>query len=386
MRSAAALLLVASGAWAGPSTLGNKKLLEYGWDTPSPAYARTHAAEMEARPFDGVVLRLESSGSIFRHAPLDAAKVEAEGLVLRAVPWTRFKDNFAIFWAAADPGWDWLDEADWAAAIKSTTSLARAARVGKLRGLCFDPEPYGLSPWRYDRQPASKTLTYPELAAKVRLRGRAFAGALQQEYPGLVLFMFFHLSVLEGALRVDGPARAARLQENDFGLLLPFLEGMLAVAKPGFRIVEGDEWLYHADSSERFFRSYHAARSRAPDLIRPELREAYARQVEVAQPIYLDELIGLRTDKPELVSRRLSPADQLRFLQHNVYWALYTADEYAWLYSEKFDWWKKPVPPAIDAVVREAAAFVRRDRDLGFRIEPAIERALTLPVPPLEKP
>src|SRR5213079_2113330 len=39
-----------------PTTQG-KKLIEYGWDCPDAAFVHAHLKEMEARPFDGVVIR-----------------------------------------------------------------------------------------------------------------------------------------------------------------------------------------------------------------------------------------------------------------------------------------------------------------------------------------
>ena len=32
-----------------------KKLIEFGWDVPSPEFVRDHIREMETRPFDGVI-------------------------------------------------------------------------------------------------------------------------------------------------------------------------------------------------------------------------------------------------------------------------------------------------------------------------------------------
>ncbi|HIE03634.1 MAG TPA: hypothetical protein EYP61_02620 [Candidatus Latescibacteria bacterium] len=38
-----------------------KKLVEYGWDVPSPAFVRRHIRKMERLPFDGIVLRLRDT-------------------------------------------------------------------------------------------------------------------------------------------------------------------------------------------------------------------------------------------------------------------------------------------------------------------------------------
>ncbi len=49
--------------WAQPRRLpATKKLIEYGWDVPTPAYVKEHIQEMEKRPFDGVIMRLAGKG------------------------------------------------------------------------------------------------------------------------------------------------------------------------------------------------------------------------------------------------------------------------------------------------------------------------------------
>jgi hypothetical protein len=35
-----------------------KKLIEFGWDEPDPAFMRAHAEQMEKSPFDGCVFHL----------------------------------------------------------------------------------------------------------------------------------------------------------------------------------------------------------------------------------------------------------------------------------------------------------------------------------------
>jgi hypothetical protein len=34
-----------------------KKVIEYGWDVPTPEYVRDHIRDMEKRPFDGLMMR-----------------------------------------------------------------------------------------------------------------------------------------------------------------------------------------------------------------------------------------------------------------------------------------------------------------------------------------
>ena len=51
----ALLTIAAAAAERKPST---KRLIEFGWDEPDPAFMRRHIAEMEHTPFDGCVFHV----------------------------------------------------------------------------------------------------------------------------------------------------------------------------------------------------------------------------------------------------------------------------------------------------------------------------------------
>jgi len=53
----AVLMAVAAPAAEGPG----KKLIEFGWDEPNPAFMKAHLAEMERTPFDGCVFHVNYS-------------------------------------------------------------------------------------------------------------------------------------------------------------------------------------------------------------------------------------------------------------------------------------------------------------------------------------
>jgi len=90
-------LLVACSAIALPGqALGDstavtsgKKIVEYGWDVPSPAYIADHIREMEKRPFDGVLFRLEATGNVFEPTPLDEAPLAKDFAAINRIRWGR---------------------------------------------------------------------------------------------------------------------------------------------------------------------------------------------------------------------------------------------------------------------------------------------------------
>jgi len=79
----------------------HKKIIEFGWDIPSPAYLRDHLTEMEKRPFQGVAIRIPEDaggGNVFDVRRWDggtAAAREREMAILASLPHSdRLTDNF----------------------------------------------------------------------------------------------------------------------------------------------------------------------------------------------------------------------------------------------------------------------------------------------------
>ena len=51
----------------------------------------------------------------------------------------------------------------------------------------------------------------------------------------------------------------------------------------------------------------------------------------------------------------MTPEDQAKWFEHNVYWALYSTDRYVWCYSERMNWWKNQnIPPGAEDAIKRA--------------------------------
>jgi len=70
--------LVVAVAALGQQPLASKKLIEYGWDVPNPAYIRANIREMEKRPFDGLIFRLPGGTNVLSKAKWDEARTELD--------------------------------------------------------------------------------------------------------------------------------------------------------------------------------------------------------------------------------------------------------------------------------------------------------------------
>ncbi len=370
-----AFLAVVALAGQGGGDPPAKKLVEYGWDRPEPAFVRDHVREMERRPFDGVVMRIPGHDLAFDRREWDEKALAPHGAALGEIAWERFTENFLILNATAEGGLDWFDDARWETIERNLRMLSRAAGEGRLAGFAFDPEPYGWSPWTYPSLGTGVSRSFSEVEAAVRRRGAQFLSALRSGVPDLTLLMLFGLGIFDRAL--DRPDPRGELPGRFYALLPAFVEGMLDAAEGSVRIVDGHEPSYYYGDEARFARARRAILDRAPSLLLPEYRGRYAATVEAGMAVYADYALALWKAENDFPPRHASPAERLLWLEHNVYHALRSADRYAWLWGEDLDWWRGRLPEGAEEAVRSAREKIAAGRPLGFELGEIVARAET---------
>jgi len=348
-----------------------KKLIEYGWDVPNPAFVREHIRDMEKLPFDGLILRMECGGGVFAKAPWAEDTVQRDYANLEQIEWRAFTDSFLIVYAACDV--DWYSDADWAEVCHKASITAHAAKLGRCKGVCFDFEPYGTNPWEYAKQPHAGERPFAEYQAQVRKRGAQFMDALQKEMPEMVFHTFFLLSYFgDLAVMDDLAARDARLAQQGYALLPAFVNGLLDAAGPGVTITDGNEGSYYYTDPASFFRAYHAMRQTALGMVAPENTRKYQTQAQAANALYVDYLFRLWPNPTP--ADFLSPEERAKWFEHNVYYALTASDQYVWLYSEKMSWWTNTdLPPGLEPATRSGREKAQQHKPLGFDIRTMME-------------
>ncbi len=352
-----ALIALVAGAclaqveFAGPP---QKKLLEYGWDVPRPSFVADHIGEMEQRPFDGLLMRIPEIGQIF--VPVKHEIPPAEQAALERIEWGSFTDNFLMMYAASQM--DWFSDSDWEAVLHNITEVARAARIGRCVGVCFDCEPYGNNPWHYPSQAHADEYSFGQYEAKVRERGAQFVDAIEAEMEAPVIHTFFltTLGGIRNAARAESAAeREEILRDYSYGLYAAFVNGMLDAMDPDTVLTDGNEPAYYYHDRDQYFSIYHYIKQTALGAVAPENWRTYRGQVQVAQALYVDQLFGLRAGKFE--ANYMTPEERAQWFEHNTYWALTTSDRYVWLYSEKMNWWTDTdIPPGLEQAVINARA------------------------------
>jgi|GEM_PF-1966835 len=344
-----------------PSGTLTKTLIDYGWNNPSSRFVRDNIAQMEQKPFGGLTVRLATGSDVFNKVAYPDKDFEGDQANLRATPFKSLTHNFVVMTVRLEPGWNWLSSADWQATESNVRNFAKTAAAGKFVGLVFDPEPYGLSPWRYTPENYGGK-SFNAVSSVVRERGRSFIRAVHAELPGAKILSFWFLTLLKTQLEEAGGA----LEQADYALLLPFVEGWFDAAQ-GETFIDGTENSYYFLSEQDFLKSKDFFKS-AGSVLSSENWGKYASSASLGYGVYLDGVLNLWAS-PRFVGFYLKNADErLKLLEHNVYYSLKNADEYVWVYGENADWWKGKVPAGLEAALVSARDKVSAGQPLGFEI------------------
>lgn len=170
---------------------------------------------------------------------------------LRAAKFNRFRSNF-IHCITGNPGkpMNWFDDVLWATICHNVGMIAKVSKQGGCRGILIDPEDYSYSWWSYPILTEMDTddvgyrrgnrefyrgKTFDQVRAKVRQRGREFARAINAEFHDPVL-MFFH-AIGYAAAQINDE-RWDSIDQAGFGLMVPFLDGLLEGSSDGTVIVD----------------------------------------------------------------------------------------------------------------------------------------------------
>jgi hypothetical protein len=378
------------------SATSNKKLLEWGFDSPTPEYLRDNITAMQGQPFDGIVFRLRKEGqSIFQTTPLSEAELKLD--ILSGVQWGQYNHNFLKLWST-DPSrnFSWFSNSQWTTITDNLKLYVKAVKSARAKGIAFDVEPYekfGNSPWRFmtkEGQSLYPGKTLAQVEVEVRKRGAQFMNALQGEKQDITLLC----AVLLGAYRTSisyYPNNPQLGKEKSFYALLPaFVNGMLDVMGPNVKLVDGRfsynklDGTYYFDATSKFTNFARPYVRDASIYVAPENRSKYAAQVQLGHAVFPDYVFGLLVntqlkDRVPSYYTNMTETYKSKWLEHNTYYALKTADQYVYVYNEQMSWWgaganpKFPnLPSAIKTSVQRGRSKLQSGQPLGFTmVKPA---------------
>lgn len=360
------LLALALSATASPFAIpADKKLIEWGWDEPGPAFMRAHAAEMDRLGFDGVIFHADTARDgkpmnfawecwgTKQFAYSDFASTLTD---LKACNFKRMTELFLRFNVC--PGEvDWFDDQAFAVVLNNAKLAARVAKEGGCRGWMFDVEMYGKPLFGYRDQAHRDTLSFAEYEAKVRQRGKQFIQAVGSEYPDMTMLLTYAYSIT--GLKQDR-------SKAPYGLLKAFLDGMFEGVPAPMKIVDGWEGAYSYRKRSQFRAAYDMVKHKLiqecafPDQYRKHMSAAFGLWMDMDFRRY-----GWHTNVADFDANYFTPDE----FAYSVNAGLLTTDKYVWIYTEKPLWWTHTrCPVAYRKAIRQARyALPDRDAEMGRR-------------------
>ena len=354
-QTAALLVLIMTAVWPPYRVHAQdyrrpKKLIATGWDHVDPQRFHDNLSEMQKRPFDGVVIRVAGKKPDGQTAPLNWAFLEAtwdrswfqESIdKLKTVRSQRLTDNFILL--NANPGnVDWFDDEGWASIVDHCRIAAWVAKQGGAKGILFDPEPYAPphATFHYAAQPRRKEHTFAEYYSQARKRGREMMRAITDEYSDVTMFCYFMNCVVVSTTGNADPRSA--LASSRYGLYPALIDGWLDVVPPTVNLVDGCESAYRYNSTAEYLESAVAIKGACQELVSPENRAKYRAQVQVSFGVYLDAYWNPNDSEWGAWYVDGLGGPRVERLRANTATALRVADEYVWIYGEKYRWWPTP--------------------------------------------
>jgi hypothetical protein len=343
----------------------DRKLIEWGWDEPGPAFMRTHAQDMDRLGFDGVIFHADAvrngQGMNFTWECWSKKQFEWGDFAgslenLQACQFRRLTDNFLRFNVC--PGdVDWFDDAGMAVVWNNAKLAARLAKQGGCKGFMFDVEMYGKPLFSYTEQSKLHAASFEDHEAKVRQRGREYMRAVNSEYPDITMMLTY-------AYTITGTP--AGRPKAPYGLLKSFLDGMFEAAAPQTTIVDGYEHAYGFRKHSQF---EGARRTVTQEMLKVTgVPDAYRKHIRVAFGIWMDmnfRRYGWHTNVADFDANYFTPDE----FAYSVFSGLHVTDKYVWIYTEKPLWWTHTrVPVAYRQAIRQARRpHVIDDSQVGLR-------------------
>jgi hypothetical protein len=374
-----------------------KKLVDFSQHSPLMSYYKNNISDYEKGPFDGITLKLSKEvggGNIFMvddWATVPAELKEAEMKLAASLPQSKIlTDNFLVLFGASQM--DWFSDEDWAKAEENIRFGARIAKTAHCKGILWDAEPYkpGKNPWKYSDQEKVQEHAFAEYYIQIRKRGAQFIRALQEEYPGIVVFSLRELSDFQQGSPFSAPIFPVTdkmkpvevMQDAWWGLHIPFYVGIMDGISKDATFIDGNEEAYYYTSPLEFYMVRSVLMDEAKALIPTDLWTKHTASFRIGHAIAPEYIqgnwLGLKPFPYRLSGQGavMSEEERVKWLEHNTYYALRSSDRYAWTWAEDIDWWTKDkVPQGFTDALFSAKKKVSAGQPLGYDIDQLIKNA-----------
>ena len=312
------------------------KVLDWSWSNPNIDFLEKHLADMqeECPMLDGLVVRVygraetlengkkwsPGTGNAWSKRPWKYEQFAETIARFKALNFGRFTDNF-FYMTTNDVDFDWFSDGDFANVANNFGVAAKVAKEIGLKGLGVDIEEYGRKFWNTKDLKTDKSAR--EMFDVVFRRGQEWGRAVFKEYPDIVLFMPFCLT-MDGAM-----------------LSRPFMNGVIDVMPPTALIYDGHESSgYVAKTTGAYAGMQLHLHKLMKKIVLPQnVRKARA-QILLAPAFYLDGYFNHPATSyyRKSLEPEISQLGQVGLFKRCFAAACEEAEPYIWLYGEERCW------------------------------------------------
>ena len=207
---------------------------------------------------------------------------------------------------------NWFDDERWQTIINNFQVLAKVAEGGGIKGLIFDPEPYGYKLFEYPDQRQQLDRSFEDYTTMARQRGRQVMTAIASSMPKVVILSLYAYSAPHNYLRTG---RA--LADVPYGLLPAFYDGVLEVMPHEGRLIDGYEPAYFFKRRSQFLEGYKKIAEARTLSTFPDL---YEKKVSAGFGLWIDYKRNPNYFTPKEFETAVRDALEI-------------SDEYVWIYS-----------------------------------------------------
>jgi hypothetical protein len=296
------------------------------WPTPTPQFVKENIGDLEAQPFDGLVVYLRrpdlsddlSFWAMSTNMSLSYDTAYSVMAPLRETTFTTLTDNLGLIRMPWPP--DAFNDTGWNQVKANLGNLAEAAKNSGLKGFCFDNEQYpDYFKWgdygEHLEHFNDPNISISDYQNKMYSRGKEIMQEMVLRFPAVVLLSLHGPYVSEGDGRPYNQLFNLAYQGNE--LLGSFFVGNVEGAGSTGCAMDGGE-LYHLREKHEYDYWANYRRNGFPaecPLVPSALKSVYPGRVSISFGV-----IDTGTTKTDFTKSLVG--------------ALTTADRYVWFYSE----------------------------------------------------
>ena len=313
-----------------------KRLIQWGHDTPRLQDIPQYTEHLAQLPFDGLVLDIATpddrrglSWMIFRE-PIEGELLQDIRAQFADYDWGQLTDNFLrvnIF--NPDLTWD-----DWDIALDNITIIANLVHDLGFKGIMLDTEQYGsVDIFDYPAQNLKNAHSFEVYRDLAFQRGIDTIKTIQQAYPDITIIYTY--GITQRIAWFNSPP----LDQHRYGLLVPFIEGMIQGANSSATLIDGYESSYLYRTEQEFVVAYQWIQEGVATQLADG--EQYRDTMHAGFGLWIDPYCG-DGGLPD-GGCGFTPDEFETALIH----ALGYTDQYVWLYNEHIDWFNDKGIPTI---------------------------------------